>query len=81
MAAMKDISGTDRDTPQLHTTIKSLPGVAEVANDLGIKEDQIADILPVTEFQRYAVHCAFQKPRREWNYFTMSFKVVPLLKH
>ncbi|KAJ5157219.1 uncharacterized protein N7482_008319 [Penicillium canariense] len=56
------------------STIKLLPNIAEIAKKIGFTDDLIADILPVTEFQRYAVHCAFQKPRTEWNYMTMSFK-------
>lgn len=62
---------------------KLIPDAAEAAKELSIKADMISNILPVTEFQRYAVRCAFQKPRTEWNYFFMSFNgpsAVPRLR-
>ncbi|KAJ5965380.1 hypothetical protein N7481_012094 [Penicillium waksmanii] len=67
-------------TPTVHPSVIRLPKVTEVAKDLGIMEDKIADILPVTEFQRYAVRCAFQRPRTEWNYFAMSIKDASVAK-
>ncbi|KAB8257986.1 acetyl-CoA synthetase-like protein [Aspergillus pseudonomiae] len=51
-----------------------LPDVSEIAKALSTTDKMIADILPVTDFQRYTIRCALQSPRTEWNYFTMSFK-------
>jgi amino acid adenylation domain-containing protein len=74
LSAAKGLSTPSGHVTATDSAMKSLPEVAEVAKDLGVTEDMIAHILPVTEFQGYAVHCAFQKPRTEWNYFFMSFK-------
>lgn len=74
LSAAKSLSAPNGHVTATDSALKLLPEVGEIAKDLGVTEDMIAHILPVTEFQRYAVHCAFQNPRTEWNYFTMSFK-------
>jgi amino acid adenylation domain-containing protein len=50
-----------------------LPGKSQVANLLSVPEDMICDILPVTDFQRYAIRSGFTQPRTEWNYLSMRF--------
>jgi amino acid adenylation domain-containing protein len=73
LSAAKSLWTSNGPVTATGSVMESLPEVGEVAKHLGVTEDMIANILPVTEFQRYAVHCTFQKPRTEWNYFTMTF--------
>jgi aryl carrier-like protein len=73
LSAAKGLSTSNGHVNATGSAMRPLPEVGDVARNLGVSEDMIAEILPVTEFQRYAVHCTFQKPRTEWNYFAMSF--------
>ncbi|KAL2132751.1 hypothetical protein VTI74DRAFT_3406 [Chaetomium olivicolor] len=47
--------------------------VAKASALLSVPKEMIAEVPPVTSFQRYAVQYAFTKPRTEWNYFRSSF--------
>ncbi|KAM0283778.1 hypothetical protein ACHAQH_002368 [Verticillium albo-atrum] len=51
-----------------HTTLTN----SDASKTMNIPEVNIADITPVTEFQHYAITCAFAQPRTEWNYFRMD---------
>ncbi|THZ03822.1 nonribosomal peptide synthase 11 [Aureobasidium pullulans] len=50
-----------------------LPDVSDVARILSVAAREITSILPVTDFQQYAVACAYGTPRTEWNYFEVDF--------
>ncbi|KAJ5158042.1 AMP-dependent synthetase/ligase [Penicillium coprophilum] len=63
--------------PHLMESLRQvLPGKSQVARLLSAPEDMICDILPVTDFQRYAIRSAFTQPRTEWNYFSMKFRGI-----
>ncbi|KAH8736477.1 nonribosomal peptide synthase 11 [Ilyonectria robusta] len=66
---------TSADDSKIHSLIyeTDLPDPAEVSKLLSVSQDAISDILPVTEFQSYALKCALGKPRTEWNYFLARF--------
>jgi amino acid adenylation domain-containing protein len=68
-----DPSGTEHCSRSIESQRQPLPGKSQVAGLLSIPEDMICDVLPVTEFQRYAIRSAFTQPRTEWNYFSMRF--------
>ncbi|KAJ6437120.1 C6 transcription factor [Purpureocillium lavendulum] len=52
---------------------RTLPTAAEVADMLSVDAHSITDILPVTEFQEYAIRCTLEMPRTEWNYLSVAF--------
>ncbi|KAJ5433827.1 AMP-dependent synthetase/ligase [Penicillium cf. griseofulvum] len=60
-------------TSSMESPPQVLPEKPQVANLLSVPEDMICDILPVTDFQRYAIRSTFRQPRTEWNYFSMRF--------
>ncbi|KAI0130476.1 hypothetical protein BJ170DRAFT_593984 [Xylariales sp. AK1849] len=56
------------------TTTVGLPSVPEVSKVLNTPQENIANILPVTDFQHYAIRCAYMEPKTEWNYCLMKFE-------
>ncbi|RAK90679.1 acetyl-CoA synthetase-like protein [Aspergillus costaricaensis CBS 115574] len=63
-----------KENSSSHTRVEWLPDATQVAQSLSLPQSAISDILPVTEFQRYAISCAFATPRTEWNYFAIPFQ-------
>ncbi|KID74513.1 Nonribosomal peptide synthetase 6 [Metarhizium brunneum] len=51
-----------------------LPKPSEVSKMLHADAQHIGDILPVTDFQAYAIRCNLAMPRTEWNYFALKFQ-------
>ncbi len=48
-----------------------LPSKDSVANLLSLPTDIIADILPLTDLQKYVVRRSLGTPRTEWNYISV----------
>ena len=76
LTATRQSSNGAAITMVVHSVVDSarLPTGPEVSKMLSVAEETITDILPVTDFQHYAIKCAFTKPRTEWNYFSMKFE-------
>lgn len=49
----------------------TLPSRDSVSKLLSVPAEVITDILPLTDFQKYAVRCALSTPRTEWNYISV----------
>ncbi|KAF1738246.1 Nonribosomal peptide synthetase dtxS1 [Beauveria bassiana] len=49
----------------------ALPSRGSVAEALSLPAELITDVLPLTDFQSYAVSCALDTPRTEWNYISV----------
>lgn len=60
--------------PAVTAALDAVPTPAEVSKALSIEVHSITDILPVTEFQEYAIRCTLAMPRTEWNYFALAFR-------
>ena len=60
--------------PAVTAALDAVPTPAEVSKALSIEVHSIMDILPVTEFQEYAIRCTLAMPRTEWNYFALAFR-------
>ncbi|CAI7613184.1 unnamed protein product [Penicillium glandicola] len=68
-----DSQAKNHHSSSIKASRQALPGKVQVATLLSIHKSMICDILPVTDFQRYAIRCAFTRPRTEWNYFSVRF--------
>jgi amino acid adenylation domain-containing protein len=82
MAAVLDEARDDQDVCAAKLTYhpaaipSNLPSISEVTTQLSVTDEAIENILPVTDFQRYAINCALKKPRTELNYFALKIRTA-----